>query len=169
MFCRSVRLRMTLAVFDHLKIFSRHLCQQLYTARCISLQFFGETTHNITADAVLCMRHWNIRSLSTNGAHMRMFLIAGVLMSVSGLAWSQGGGSSDMATYRQAMETFCSSHQQDCADLKQLRDTAQQACQSQPSNDDACGNARQAVRAKGQALQAEGLPARPAGSNMRQE
>ena len=100
---------------------------------------------------------------------MRMFLIAGALMSASGLAWSQGGGSSDMATYRQAMESFCSAHQQDCADLKQLRDTAQQACQSQQSNSDACGNARQAVRAKGQALEAEGLPARPAGSNMRQE
>jgi hypothetical protein len=86
-------------------------------------------------------------------------IIAAALFSLSGAALAQDNGNSGFAAHHQAMEAFCSSHAQDCADLKQLHETARQTCQNAQSTVGACRSAREAVRAKEQALQAEGFPA----------
>lgn len=96
-------------------------------------------------------------------------IIAAALLGLCGAASAQdsGGNSSAFAAHRQAVEAFCSSHAQDCADLKQLRETARQTCHNAQSTVGACQSAREAARSKEQSLEAEGYPAPPRG--MRRE
>ena len=94
-------------------------------------------------------------------------LAALALMGFCGAAFAQGEANPAFAAHRQAVEAFCSSHAQDCADLKQLHQTARQTCQNAQSSIGDCKAAREAARAKQQALEAEGFPAPPAGRGMR--
>ena len=94
-------------------------------------------------------------------------IAAAVLMGLCGTALAQGGGNPAFAAHRQAVEAFCANHAQECSDLKQLHQTARQICQNQQSSVGDCPNARQAARAKAQAMEAEGYPAPPPGRGMR--
>lgn len=93
------------------------------------------------------------------------WIIAAALLGLCAAASAQDSGSSNsaFAAHRQAMQAFCASHAQDCADLKQLHETAHQTCQNPQSTVAACRGAREAARAKEQSLEAQGFPPPPRG------
>jgi len=96
-------------------------------------------------------------------------IAAAVLTGFCGTALAQGGGGNPaFAAHRQAVEAFCANHAQECGELKQLHQTARQICENKQSSVGDCQSARQAARAKAQALEAEGYPAPPAGRGMRE-
>jgi hypothetical protein len=97
----------------------------------------------------------------------RPSIIAAALLGLCGAAAAQDSNNPAFAERRQAVQAFCAGHAQDCAELKQLHETARQTCQNPQSTVGACRSARQAARAKEQALESQGFPPPPRG--MRRE
>ena len=57
------------------------------------------------------------------------------------------------------MQAFCAQHQQECAQLKSLHETARSICENKESKVGDCEAARSATRAQAEKMEAEGMPA----------
>lgn len=90
-----------------------------------------------------------------------IFLLAGLSWSQFSSASGSTNSNSTPSDPRQVMETFCSTHTAECAQLKSLHEAARQACSNRQNETAACRQARDAVHAQMQKLESLGLPRPP--------
>jgi len=87
-------------------------------------------------------------------------ICAAMLPLLAGMAAAQPASAASSDPHA-AFDTFCASHADECAVLKQLHETERSVCGNDSSTVGQCREARDNVRAEMKKLQAEGLPQPP--------
>lgn len=94
-----------------------------------------------------------------------LLMVCGFTSAFRGLA--QQAVPQQPAPARGGIRAWCEQHRADCDQLRSQREQAEQTCNAQGKDSQACQQAREAVHQIIDKLRAEGAPAPPAGAGRR--